>query len=122
MKVDAIKLRVNTFINQMVDSMFPKGNFISGMANATVKFYVEQNMYMVDNYLLPFADKDGDIDTERFLCLLEEQIFSGGKTTIDIGPYLQEYVPENFSNMIPDKIIVTKDDIEYILSERKRTL
>jgi hypothetical protein len=77
-------------------------------------------MYVVEDYIKPFADRDGDIDSERFLCLLEDHIFQNGSTSLDITPYIREYVPENFSNLLPDKIIINKEDLVNILSEKKR--
>lgn len=121
MRVDELKLRVNTYLSKMIDSFFPKGNLITGITNATLKFYIEQNMYVVEDYIKPFADRDGDIDSERFLCLLEDHIFQNGSTSLDITPYIREYVPENFSNLLPDKIIINKEDLVNILSEKKRT-
>jgi hypothetical protein len=120
MRVDELKLRVNTYLSKMIDSFFPKGNLITGITNATLKFYIEQNMYVVEDYIKPFADRDGDIDSERFLCLLEDHIFQNGSTSLDITPYIREYVPENFSNLLPDKIIINKEDLVNILSEKKR--
>jgi hypothetical protein len=120
MRVDELKLRVNTYLSKMIDSFFPKGNLITGITNATLKFYIEQNMYVVEDYIKPFADRDGDIDSERFLCLLEDHIFQNGSTSLDITPYIREYVPENFSNLLPDKIIINKEDLVSILSEKKR--
>jgi hypothetical protein len=120
MRIDELKLRVNSQLNKMIDSIFPKGNLLTGITNATLKFYVEQNMYVVEDYVKPFADRDGDIDSERFLCLLEEQVFPDGKTSLDISPYIREYIPENFSNFIPSKIVITKEDLYNILSEKKR--
>jgi hypothetical protein len=120
MRVDELKLRVNTYLSKMIDSFFPKGNLITGITNATLKFYIEQNMYVVEDYIKPFADRDGDIDSERFLCLLEDHIFQNGSTSLDITPHIREYVPENFSNLLPDKIIINKEDLVNILSEKKR--
>ena len=119
MRIDELKLRVNTYLGKMIDNFFPKGNLLTGITNATLKFYVEQNMYIVEDYIKPFADRDGDIDSDRFFCLLEEQIFSDGKTSLDISPYIREYIPENFSNFIPSKIIITKDDLANILKEKR---
>jgi hypothetical protein len=118
MRIDELKLRVNSQLNKMIDSIFPKGNLLTGITNATLKFYVEQNMYVVEDYVKPFADRDGDIDSDRFLCLLEEQVFPDGKTSLDVSPYVREYIPENFSNFIPSKIIITKEDLYNILSEK----
>lgn len=120
MRIDELKLRVSTYLGKMIDGFFPKGNLITGITNATLKFYMEQNIYKVGDYIKPFADKDGDIDTERFLCLLEEQIFQDGSTSLDIQPYIREYIPETFIDMFPSKIIINKSDLEYILKETRR--
>lgn len=120
MKIDELKLRINTQIGKMVDSIFPKGNLLSGMANATVKFYVEQNMYNIEDYIKPFADKNGQIDTNRFLNILEDQVFVDGNTSFDVGPYIKQYIPEGFQNWLPDKLIIDKEDVMSILREKKR--
>jgi hypothetical protein len=119
MRIDELKLRVNTHLGKMIDQFFPKGNLISGMTNATLKFYIEQNMYIVEDYIKPFADRNGDIDSERFLCLLEEQIFQDGSTSLDIQPYIKEYIPESLINMFPKKIIINKEDLANILKEKR---
>lgn len=121
MRIDELKLRVNTYLGKMIDSFFPKGNILTGITNATLKFYVEQNIYVVEDYIKPFADRDGDIDSERFFCLLEEQVFQNGSTCLDIYPYIKEYIPESFIGMFPSKIVINKDDLEDILREKKRT-
>lgn len=119
MKIDELKLRINTYLGGMIDRFFPKGNLISGITNATIKFYIEQNMYIIGDYIKPFADRDGDIDSERFFCLLEEQIFQDGSTSLDIYPYIKEYVPENFLAMIPNKIIINKEDLANIFKAKR---
>ena len=45
MRIDELKFRVNTYLGKMIDNFFPKGNLLTGITNATLKFYVEQNIY-----------------------------------------------------------------------------
>lgn len=117
MNIDELKLRLNNSVNDIVDKALPRTDIISNIGNATVKFFIEQNMYKLDNILTPFADQNRDIDTERYLFLLESQVFKNGQVQIDIVPYLKQYVPEQFINFIPAKIIINKEDIVRILQK-----
>ena len=115
MKVDTLKLKLNNFIYDLIDKVFPKGDIISSIGNATAKFYIDQNMYKLDTYLKPFADVNGDIDTRRFMNLLEENVFSSGVFKLNISKYL----PKEVNKFMPCDIIIDKNDITNILTKEE---
>lgn len=112
MKTDVLKLRINNFAYKLIDEVFPKGDLLSSIGNATVKFYVDQNMHKIDQYIKPFEDANGEIDTSRFLSLLEENVFSSGVFKLNIS----KYIPPEVNKFIPCDIVIDKDDITNILT------
>ena len=62
MQTDTLKLKLNNFVYDLIDKVFPKSDILSSIGNATAKFYIDQNMYKLDTYLKPFADVNGDIE------------------------------------------------------------
>ena len=115
MKTDTLKLKLNNFVYDLIDKVFPKGDIISSIGNATAKFYIDQNMYKLDTYFKPFEDVNGEIDTQRFLSLLEENVFSSGVFKLNISKYL----PKEVNRFIPCDIVIDKDDIINILTKEE---
>ena len=113
MKTDELKLRLNNFVYGLVDKVFPKGDLLSSIGNATAKFYIDQNMHKLDTYFKSFEDVNGEIDTNRFLSLLEENVFSSGVFKFNISKYL----PPEVNRFIPYDIIIDKNDITSILTK-----
>ena len=115
MKADTLKLKLNNFVYDLIDKVFPKGDIISSIGNATAKFYMDQNMYKLDTYFKPFEDVNGEIDTQRFLSLLEENVFSSGVFKLNISKYL----PKEVNRFIPCDMVIDKDDIINILTKEE---
>lgn len=109
MKQDALKLKISNFAYNLIDKVFPKGDFMTAIGNATAKFYIDQNISKMDSYLSMFADSSGDIDTKRFLELLEGQIFNDNKLK------LNEYIPEQIRRFVPCDVYIDKEDVKEVL-------
>ncbi len=109
MKQDALKLKISNFAYNLIDKVFPKGDFMTAIGNATAKFYIDQNISKIDGYLGMFADNDGNIDTNRFLELLEGQVFEDNKLK------LNQYIPEKIQRFIPCDVYIDKEDVKEML-------
>lgn len=109
MKPDALKLKISNFAYGLIDKVFPKGDFITAIGNATAKFYIDQNISKIDSYLGMFADDKGDIDTRRFFELLEGQVFDDNKLK------LNKYIPEGIQKFIPYDVYINKEDVKDML-------
>jgi hypothetical protein len=51
MKIDELKIRINNFSGELIDMYFPPTDFFGKMKNATMKLWVDQNMWKLNGIL-----------------------------------------------------------------------
>lgn len=117
MKVDELKLRVDTFVNEMIDLYMPPSNFFDKAKNATAKFWYSQNAYKMHNILDNFKDKNNEINLSQLSTYIEQALFDeNGKFTFDIKEILPQEM-EAIKPYLPDKVIVfEKNDLYKLLN------
>ena len=74
MKIQEIKLKLNSSLNQLIDTYFSNPTVSEKMINATLKVLVKQNIHKVDDVLNMFADENGDINPQDILVEYANQI------------------------------------------------
>ena len=106
MKPSELKLRTTTFVNQLIDTYFGSDTMVDRFVNSTLHVIVKQKSYMLDDVLVMFTDKDGNINEEL---ILEEysKMFGGGDIIIDIRDYIKN---DFIKGMLPNKSLVIKSD------------
>lgn len=113
MKIDEIKLRSVNVLNNTIDSILPKSNIVNILFNTCFKYYIEQNLSKIDQYLLLLSDSNGEIDIDRFLYILDDQIFNNNALELDLKSLIK--LPTELNNILPEKIVIKKEDIYSIL-------
>lgn len=116
MKTDEIKLRVVTFIDDIIDMYMSCDSLIGKIKNSTAKLWVDQNAYKLDSILEIFCDRNNEIDVQKIAEYYEDTLFENGDLRVDI----RQIVPEKMSmvkDFLPNKIVVlTRDDLHKLLN------
>ena len=115
MKIDELKLRINNFAGEIIDMYFPPVDFFGKMKNATMKLWVDQNIWKLDAILDQFKDINGEINVECIKKHYEDVLFENGELRLDIN----EMIPDNLETLktlLPNKIILLhKNDLYKLL-------
>lgn len=106
MKIQEIKLKLNSSLNQLIDSYFSNPTVSEKMINATLKVLVKQNIHKVDDVLNMFADENGDINPQDILVEYANQIDDNG-LVIDLKQYVKN---EMIRQMLPNKVLILKKE------------
>ena len=83
MKIDEMKLRINQFIQGTIDLYIQPTTFFDKMKHATVKLWVDQNMWKLYKILDNFGDQNGEIDIEKVITYYENLLFENGELRFD---------------------------------------
>lgn len=114
MKTDELKLRIKTFVDELIDQYLPAGNIIETLKNTTAKYWLSQNIGKFDSILNMFADVNGEIDTAKLKEFYEPVIFQNDEFRLDV----KSLIPANqelLRNMLPDNIILFRREDLYRL-------
>ena len=115
MKIDELKLRINNFAGELIDMYFPPTDFFGKMKNATMKLWVDQNMWKLNGILDQFKDQNGEINVQCIKTHYENILFENGELRLNIN----EMIPDNLEtikSLLPNKIILLhKDDLYKLL-------
>lgn len=106
MKIQEIKLKLNSSLNQLIDTYFSNPTVSEKMINATLKVLVKQNIHKVDDVLNMFADENGDINPQDILVEYANQIDENG-LVIDLKQYVKN---EMIRQMLPNKVLILKKE------------
>lgn len=107
-----LKSRIMTVVNNLIDIYFGEGNVVDSLTNSTLKIIVKTNIDKLDDLLVLFADKDGEIDADSIIEAYASNIGIGG-TQFDLRDYVQS---DFIKGLLPDKkLIVTKEDVLKIV-------
>lgn len=113
MKPDEIKLRVRNYANELIDDLFPNTDLFNKLKAATAKFWVDQNIWKLDEILSQFVDCNGDIDTVSASKIYSETLFDAtGRFSMDIRTLVNN---QTLNRYLPDSVVLfTKDDLNTI--------
>ena len=106
MKASELKLRTITTINNLIDTYFGSDTMVDKFVNSTLHIIVKQKSYMLDDILVVFTDKDGNIDEEL---VMDEysKMFGDKDIIIDIRDYINN---EFIKSKLPNKSLIIKSD------------
>jgi hypothetical protein len=112
MVISEVKMRIKNTLDSLVETYFNGDNIADRLLNSTLKIIVKQNVCKLDDVLILFADKEGEIDLDMLVHEYAEMIPEEG-VIFDI----KEYVSSDFiKNMLPDKVLLIKrEDIMSLL-------
>lgn len=105
-----IQLRLETYVNDIINQIFPGNDMFNKLKATTAKYWVKQNIWRMDGILNNFVDKDGLIDIEDTINFYVDSMFDeNGKFTINLQDLIQGTTLET---LIPNKtIIFSKNDL-----------
>lgn len=112
MKISELKIRALNTATSLIDTYFSGSGITEKFINSTLKLILKQNIHKLDDMLVLFTDKDGELNANDIINEYANMIGDEG-----IVFDLKQYVPnEMVRNLIPDKIlIIKKEDILSIL-------
>ena len=105
-----IQLRLETYVNDIINQIFPGNDMFNKLKSTTAKYWVKQNIWRMDNILNNFVDRDGLIDIEEAINFYVNSMFDeNGKFSINLGDLIQG---TSLETLIPNKnIIFSKNDL-----------
>lgn len=106
MKASELKLRAITTVNELIDTYFGDNTIVDKFINSTLHVIVKQKSYMLDDILVIFTDKDGNID-ENLLFDEYSKMFGDKDIIIDIRDYIQN---DFIKSKLPNKSLIIKSD------------
>lgn len=106
MKIGEVKLKLSNAVLNLIDTYFNGKDMSERFINSTLKIILKQNLYRVDSVLSLFADKDGNINTDEIVEEYSKMIGESGYI-FDIKEYISN---DTVRNMIPDKVLVIKQE------------
>jgi hypothetical protein len=106
MKIGEVKLKLSNAVLNLIDTYFNGKDMSERFINSTLKIILKQNLYRADSVLSLFADKDGNINTDEIVEEYSKMIGESGYI-FDIKEYISN---ETVRNMIPDKVLVIKQE------------
>lgn len=112
MKVEEMKNKIITKVNELIDLYFGENEFVDKMVNATLKVMLNTKQDSISDFLAIMADEDGNIDADTIVEMYASQIGNDG-IPFDIKHYIKSDI---IRNILPNKsLIITKEDIEKML-------
>lgn len=113
MKPDEIKLRVNTYVDNIIDKIFVKDSVFGKLKATTAKYWVKQNIWKLDTLLNNFVDQEGEIDVEEAINFYANDLFDEeGKFSINLHSMISN---PSINQFIPNSIVVfTKNDLNKL--------
>lgn len=105
-----IQLRLETYVNDIINQIFPGNDMFNKLKSTTAKYWVKQNIWRMDSILNNFVDRDGLIDIEDTINFYVNSMFDeNGKFSINLGDLIQG---TSLESLIPNKtIIFSKNDL-----------
>jgi hypothetical protein len=105
-----IQLRLETYVNDIINQIFPGNDMFNKLKSTTAKYWVKQNIWRMDSILNNFVDKEGLIDIEETINFYVDSMFDeNGKFSINLGELIQG---TSLESLIPNKtIIFSKNDL-----------
>ena len=105
-----IQLRLETYVNDIINQIFPGNDMFNKLKSTTAKYWVKQNIWRMDSILNNFVDREGLIDIEETINFYVNSMFDeNGKFSINLGDLIQG---TSLETLIPNKtIIFSKNDL-----------
>ena len=111
MKKEELEYNIKKYVYQLIDDVMPENGLLGKIENRTAKYWVEQNQWRLDDILSVFMNKDGCIDGHQIIEMYKDVLFENGELRIS----LTDLVGDNYKSLMPDKIILFKEDDLYKL-------
>ena len=111
MKKEELEYNIKKYVYQLIDDVMPENSLLGKIENRTAKYWVEQNQWRLDDILSVFTNKDGCIDGHQIIEMYKDVLFENGELRIS----LTDLVGDNYKSLMPDKIILFKEDDLYKL-------
>lgn len=121
MKPDEIKLRLATYVDDLIDEIFPGNDLFAKLKSATAKFWVEQNIWKLDVILNQFKDANGNIDMVAAEKIYGETMFDeDGKLRINLKSIISN---ESVNKYLPNStVLLTIDDLHTIFENHEKAV
>lgn len=111
MKKEELEYNIKKYVYQLIDDVMPENGLLGKIENRTAKYWVEQNQWRLDDILSVFMDKDGCIDGHQIIEMYKDVLFENGELRVS----LTNLVGDNYKSLMPNKIILFKEDDLYKL-------
>jgi hypothetical protein len=115
MKIEQLKMNVDTFILNNINNLFPNNNLTNKLLNSTVKIIYNQKRYMIYNFVDLLGDENGNVDSEKIMNEFETNLFEDGNIKIHIDEVLNYFGVKNIPDFLSNKILIfNKEEIKSI--------
>lgn len=102
MKTEELIYNIKQYVYKLIDDMMPQNTLIGKIENRTAKYWVEQNQWRLNKLLSSLKDENGEIDPNHLVEQYKDVLFEEGELRLSI----KEIVPEVYSDLLPDKIVL----------------
>lgn len=117
MKTDDLIYNIKLYVYKLIDDMIPQSTLIGKIENKTAKYWVEQNKWRLNKILCSLKDENGEIDPNQLAEQYKDILFEEGELRLSI----REIVPEIYSDLMPDKIVLfTIDDLYQLFGIKNK--
>lgn len=106
MRKEELEYNIKKYVYRLIDDIMPEKGLLSKIENRTAKYWVDQNQWRLDDILSVFMDKDGCIDERHLVDYYRDALFEDGEIRIS----LSDLVGEKYKSMLPDKLILFRED------------
>lgn len=106
MRKEELIYNIKKYVYQLIDDVMPEKGLLGKIENRTAKYWVEQNQWRLDDILSVFTNKDGCIDGHQLVDMYKDVLFENGELRIS----LVDLVGDNYKSLMPDKIILFRED------------
>lgn len=111
MRKEELQYNITKYVYQLIDEIMPERGILGKIENRTAKYWVDQNQWRLDDMLTVFMDRDGCIDGHHLAEYYKDALFENGELRLS----LSELTGNRFKGIIPDKIVLFKEDDLYRL-------
>lgn len=113
--VDEIKLHINEWIYNSINTMFVPDSIPNKLLNATAKALYEQKKGIIYKAIDIFKDENNNIDTDLIIQQYEDVLFPNGRLDFNLSD-ITSYFNVNLPTFIGDKhITLYKSDLYSLL-------
>lgn len=104
MKADEIKLRINNYVLDLIDEIFPESDIMTKLKATAAKYWIKQNLWRLDSIFSVFKNQAGEIDPTDVVDFFSTEL--DGKISISL---------QDISELLPPKrLVLQKSDLMSI--------
>lgn len=112
MKTDQLKMNINSFIINAINTNLPPNNTINKLLNSGAKIYYNQKRGIIYNLLDNLSNENQEIDEMMINNVLRENFFKNGKFELHLNE-LSNKLPNFLENKV---LIFNEDEIKSIFN------